>query len=83
MGSAMDQQVIHEIFRNFLEASKILHIKNNLTKKIKHQLKKLRPGFILGKDGRILEWDREYAEFEPGHRHMSTSMDFIQVTRLV
>ena len=23
------------------------------------------------KNNRILEWDREYVEFEPGHRHMS------------
>ena len=25
----------------------------------------------MGLDGRILEWDREYDELEPGHRHMS------------
>ncbi len=31
----------------------------------------MRPGFKLGSDGRILEWDREYKEYEPGHRHMS------------
>ena len=37
----------------------------------KKQLIQLRPGFQLGSDGRILEWDREYSEYEPGHRHMS------------
>lgn len=70
-GSAMDQQVIHEIFTNFLEASEILKIRSELTEKISEQLQKLRPGFVLGKDGRILEWDREYDELEAGHRHMS------------
>ena len=70
-GSAMDQQVIHEIFSNYLEASEILKIRSELTVKIAEQLKKLRPGFVLGKEGRILEWDREYEEPEPGHRHMS------------
>jgi alpha-L-fucosidase 2 len=70
-GSAMDQQVIYEVFTNYLEASKILDIKTPLTDKISEQLKRLRPGFVLGKDGRILEWDREYEEREPGHRHMS------------
>ena len=70
-GSAMDQQVIYEIFRNYLEAGKILKIKSELTAKISDQLQKLRPGFVLGKEGRILEWDREYDEPEPGHRHMS------------
>ena len=70
-GSAMDQQVIYEIFTNLLEAAKILNIKSELTAKISDQLQKLRPGFVLGKEGRILEWDREYEEYEPGHRHMS------------
>ena len=70
-GSAMDQQVIYESFSNFLKAAQILKIENEWTEKISRQLSKLRPGFVLGKDGRILEWDREYEEPEPGHRHMS------------
>jgi len=70
-GSAMDQQVIHEVFNNYLKASEILGVNNDLTKKITAQFFRLRPGFVLGKDGRILEWDREYKEPEPGHRHMS------------
>lgn len=71
LGSAMDQQIITEVFNNYLEACRVLDIQNELTNTIKTQLTKLRPGFVLGSDGRILEWDREYQEFEPGHRHMS------------
>lgn len=71
LGSAMDQQVIEEIFDNYLEASKILAVNDALTEKIRQQRKKLRPGFVLGENGRILEWDRPYEEPEPGHRHMS------------
>lgn len=71
LGSAMDQQVIAEVFDNYIKASKILNISNELTDKIKKQRLQLRPGFVLGEDGRILEWDREYTETEPGHRHMS------------
>ena len=71
LGSAMDQQVIEEVFDNFMEASAILDISDAFTEKVKQQRTKLRPGFVLGKDGRILEWDREYGEHEPGHRHMS------------
>jgi alpha-L-fucosidase 2 len=67
----MDQQVIREIFTNYLEASEILGIETSLTVKIMDQLQKLRPGFVLDKEGRILEWDREYQELESGHRHMS------------
>jgi alpha-L-fucosidase 2 len=71
LGSAMDQQVIAEIFDNYLEASAILKKDNAFIQKISRQRKQLRPGFVLGSDGRILEWDREYEEHEPGHRHMS------------
>jgi alpha-L-fucosidase 2 len=71
LGSAMDQQVITEVFTNYLLAADALKIKNEGITTIKNQLKQLRPGFQLGSDGRILEWDREYEELEPGHRHMS------------
>lgn len=71
LGSAMDQQIIYEVFDNYLKACDILQINNKLTSKIKQQIGQLRPGFVLGVDGRILEWDRAYEEPEPGHRHMS------------
>tara|TARA_B100000989_G_scaffold273288_1_gene231329 strand:- start:2462 stop:4816 length:2355 start_codon:yes stop_codon:yes gene_type:complete len=71
LGSAMDQQVIKEVFTNYISAADILNESNEWLIKIKEQLKQLRPGFQLGTDGRILEWDQEYKEFEPGHRHMS------------
>jgi alpha-L-fucosidase 2 len=71
LGSAMDQQVIHEVFTNYLKGAHLLNIKNKWVDVIKEQLKKLRPGFVLDKEGRILEWDRKYPELEPGHRHMS------------
>ena len=71
LGSAMDQQVITEVFTNYLLAADALKIKNEKITTIRNQLKQLRPGFQLGSDGRILEWDREYKELEPGHRHMS------------
>lgn len=71
MGSAMDQQVIAEVFDNYAKACQILNVQNELLEITTRQKRQLRPGFILGDDGRILEWDRDYAEVEPGHRHMS------------
>jgi alpha-L-fucosidase 2 len=44
---------------------------NAIERPIEAQYGQLRPGFVIGSDGRILEWDREYEEPEPGHRHMS------------
>ena len=71
LGSAKDQQVIYEVFSNYLKMCNILGYQNDLVRKIEKQIEQLRPGFVIGSDGRILEWDREYREFEPGHRHMS------------
>ena len=71
LGSAMDQQVIAEVFDHYIEACSILKERNDLLEKIIKQRERLRPGFVIGSDGRILEWDREYVELEPGHRHMS------------
>jgi alpha-L-fucosidase 2 len=71
LGSAMDQQVIDEVFTNYIKASEVLGIENEMLEKVKSQQEQLRPGFVLGEGGRILEWDRQYKENEPGHRHMS------------
>lgn len=76
MGSAKDQQVIHEVFTNYLKGAEILGVENEWTEKIAGQIAQLRPGIRLGSDGRILEWDQEYEEPEPGHRHMSNLYAF-------
>ncbi|MBR8537846.1 glycoside hydrolase family 95 protein [Carboxylicivirga sediminis] len=71
LGSAMDQQVIAEVFDNYLQACATLNISNAFTEKIAEQKEHLRPGFALDDRGLIMEWDRAYKEVEPGHRHMS------------
>ncbi len=84
LGSAMDQQIIAEVFHNYIEACNILQIKSELLTTIKAQQQKLRSGFVIGDDGRILEWDRPYKEYEPGHRHMSHLYGFhpgVQVSK--
>ncbi len=71
MGSAMDQQIIAEVFDNYRKTCEILNIQDDLLTRINNQRLQLRDGFVIGSDGRILEWDREYQEHEPGHRHIS------------
>jgi alpha-L-fucosidase 2 len=84
LGAAVDQQTIADVFDNYMAACRILDIDNGLLQIIKAQRGRLREGFVLGSDGRILEWDREYQEHEPGHRHMSHLYGFhpgVSVTR--
>ena len=82
LGSAMDQQIIYEVFDNYIKACDILNISNDFVEKVKQQQNKLRPGFVIGDDGRILEWDRSYKEPEPGHRHMSHLYGFHPGTQI-
>lgn len=71
LGTAIDQQIIEEVFTNALTAAGILNIEDDFTKEVREKLIDLRPGVVIGPDGRILEWDRPYEEAEKGHRHMS------------
>lgn len=71
MGSAMDQQIIAEVFDHFIQTCEILGIQPALLDEIKGKRSRLRSGLRVGKDGRLLEWDQEYTEPEKGHRHMS------------
>ena len=71
LGTAIDQQIIEEVFTNALAAAEILNIDDEFTKEVREKLIDLRPGVVIGPDGRILEWDRPYEEAEKGHRHMS------------
>ena len=70
MGPSMDQQIIFELFTNVLEAASELSIDDAFTKQVAHSLSRLQ-GPQIGSDGRLLEWNEEFKEPEPGHRHMS------------
>lgn len=69
MGPAMDQEIIHELFSNCIEASKILKTDKSFRKTLEQLNDNLAPVKIY--NGRIVEWDKPYKEAEPGHRHMS------------
>ncbi|MCB0656646.1 MAG: glycoside hydrolase family 95 protein [Saprospiraceae bacterium] len=71
LGSAIDQEIVAEAFDHFIQASELLGRDDDLYRIIKEKRSRLRSGTVIGPDGRLLEWDRPYAEPEPGHRHMS------------
>ncbi|NWK54548.1 glycoside hydrolase family 95 protein [Verrucomicrobiaceae bacterium N1E253] len=75
MGCAMDQQIIWQIFTDFLEASKVLGIEDELTKEVADKLPRLAQTKI-GKDGTIQEWSKDYESSEPDHRHISHMWGF-------
>ncbi|MDL2281853.1 glycoside hydrolase family 95 protein [Parabacteroides sp. OttesenSCG-928-G06] len=69
-GATHDHQVIRDLFQNYISASQILSVEDQLL----HTVKKILPDLKeteIASDGRLLEWDKEYEEAEPGHRHIS------------
>ncbi|MBI5851803.1 MAG: glycoside hydrolase family 95 protein [Planctomycetes bacterium] len=72
MGATMDQMIVWDLFTNLLLAADVLGIRESdpLVAKVEAARARL-AGPRIGSDGRLLEWSREYAEPEPGHRHMS------------
>ena len=70
MGPAMDQQIIWDLFTNCLDAAEILGIEDQVVEEIAAARENLQGPRIAG-DGRLMEWNREFKEVDPGHRHMS------------
>jgi alpha-L-fucosidase 2 len=70
MGPSHDQEVLHELFTNVLEASRILSDDNTLLIKITNALSDLATPQISS-DGRIMEWNEEFKETDITHRHVS------------
>lgn len=70
MGPAHDQQVIWQLFADFLYGSEELGISDEFVTRVAKAQEQL-AGPAIGSDGRLMEWAREYPEVEPGHRHIS------------
>lgn len=69
-GSAHDHQVIDDLFQHYIAASKILSVDNELLNRVQKMLPDLKKTEISA-EGRLLEWDKDYKETDPGHRHIS------------
>ncbi len=72
LSSTMDVGIIGGLFRNFLDASKVLGISDSTVSEIENAYKRL-PPFKVSSSGRIQEWTEDYEETEKGHFHISHS----------
>lgn len=69
-GASMDNQIIRELLTACIKAEEILGIKNGLSHEFAETLKRIKP-IKVGKHGQIMEWNEDYDEVDPGHRHIS------------
>jgi alpha-L-fucosidase 2 len=70
MGPTMDHMIIRQLLNSTIRASERLNVDAPFRKKMEQVLTRLAPTKV-GSDGRIMEWTEEFAEPEPGHRHIS------------
>lgn len=74
--ASMDLMIVRRLFLQCLSALDRLGTPESkadsaLRRQITHALNNLAPVRISPRDGRLMEWVEDYAEVEPGHRHMS------------
>lgn len=69
-GCAMDTGIILDVFSLSLKAIDILKTDNDLKCLLEKAISNLK-SYSIGSKGQLLEWDAEYEEMEPNHRHMS------------
>jgi alpha-L-fucosidase 2 len=69
-GPTMDIAIIRELFTDTIRASEILGTDKKFRGRLRVALEKLRPHEI-GSKGQLLEWQEEFREVDPQHRHSS------------
>ncbi|MDR1336345.1 MAG: glycoside hydrolase family 95 protein [Tannerella sp.] len=70
MGSTMDMSMIRELFTRTLEASERLNTDADYREVLREKISKLLP-YRIGARGQLQEWQQDFGEAEPRHRHLS------------
>ena len=70
MGPAMDIEITRALFNRLIEATRILGIDAGFRRRLTAARGRL-PEPKIGRWGQLQEWQEDYDEPEPGHRHMS------------
>lgn len=70
VGVTMDNQILRDLFTQCIDAAGVLGVDDELNAQIRSALARLRPTRIAS-NGTLMEWEKEYEEAEPGHRHIS------------
>ncbi len=70
MGCTMDMSMIRELFTRTVETSELFDIDPDFRMELKNKLKKLLP-YRIGSRGQLQEWQYDFKEAEPQHRHLS------------
>jgi alpha-L-fucosidase 2 len=70
-GATMDLEIVHDLFSNTIAAAERLGVDSSFRMQLAAALRRLAPLEISSSTGRLREWIEDYAEVDPGHRHIS------------
>jgi alpha-L-fucosidase 2 len=70
MSPTMDVEITTTLFNRVIQAAEILGVDADFRKQLAEARAKL-PPFHIGKYGQLQEWQEDYEEQDPGHRHIS------------
>ena len=70
IASAMDMEIIWDLFTNIIEADSILNIDKDFAALLKQKRALLSP-LKIGKKGNLVEWFGDWEDEDPQHRHVS------------
>ncbi len=70
MGPTMDMQILHELFGATIKSAKLLGTDAAFRDTLQNLKDNLAP-VRIGDNGTIMEWNRDFEEEDPGHRHIS------------
>jgi alpha-L-fucosidase 2 len=70
MSPTMDVEITTALFNRVIQASQILGVDADLRAQLSAAKAKL-PPFKIGQYGQLQEWQQDYVEQDPGHRHIS------------
>ncbi|MDR6403200.1 MULTISPECIES: glycosyl hydrolase family 95 catalytic domain-containing protein [Chryseobacterium] len=69
-GTTMDNQLVFDVFNNFINASKVLNEDKNLSDQVQSALQKL-PPMQIGQHAQLQEWLKDMDRTDDKHRHIS------------
>jgi alpha-L-fucosidase 2 len=70
MGPTMDIEIVRELFTRTLDSGRVLGEDPAFLRQVEDARSKL-PPYKIGKLGQLQEWQLDYKEGAPGHRHIS------------
>ncbi len=70
VASAMDMEIIWDLFTNIIEATEVLNMDKDFADLLKQKRAKFSP-LKIGRKGNLVEWFGDWEDEDPQHRHVS------------